>query len=243
MTKKIIFQPATEQTDHLFDEPRPAINSVPSWYKKQKLFSNNESDLLKSFKKDPPGQGTYKLCVPLIDSLTSGYIVKLPVSILVTNISIEKDKYIPFIKWNTVDFDPLDWITTEALANYPIPNGYSSACYRWNFDWITKTPKGYSLFITHPSHRHDLPFFTINSIVDTDKFCNKLFLPFFIKEGFEGIIEEGTPIAQILPFKRDNWKSERAEYSEKIKFLLNNKMRVSFIRTYKEKVWSKKQYL
>ena len=243
MTKKIIFQPATEQTDHLFVEPKSAINSVPLWYKKQKQFSNNESSLLKSFKKNISGEATYKMCVPLIDSLTSGYIIKLPVSILVVNSSDEKNKYTPFIKWNTANFDPLDWLNADAVGNYPTPHGYNSTCYRWNFDWITKTPNGYSLLINHPSHRHDLPFFTISSIIDSDKFCNKLFLPFFIKDGFEGIIEEGTPIAQIIPFKRDNWISEKIKYSEKTKFFLHNKMKINFIRTYKEKVWSKKQYL
>ena len=32
--------------------------------------------------------------------------------------------------------------------------------------------------------------------------------PFFIKEGFTGLIPYGTPIVQIIPFKRDDWKSK-----------------------------------
>ena len=33
-------------------------------------------------------------------------------------------------------------------------------------------------------------------------------IPQQIEEGFEGIIEEGTPILQIIPFKRESWKAE-----------------------------------
>jgi hypothetical protein len=33
-------------------------------------------------------------------------------------------------------------------------------------------------------------------------------IPFFIKKGFEGIIPAGTPILQIIPFKKDNWTSK-----------------------------------
>ena len=94
----------------------------------------------------------------------------------------------------------------------------------------------------HPSQRHDLPFFTLTAIVDTDKFPNKLHLPFFIKEGFEGIIEAGTPIAQIIPIKRDVWKSEKKSFQEKTHILYNNAMQINFIRAYKNKIWSRKVY-
>ena len=33
-------------------------------------------------------------------------------------------------------------------------------------------------------------------------------MPFFIIKGFTGILPAGTPYAQILPFKRENWSSE-----------------------------------
>jgi hypothetical protein len=33
-------------------------------------------------------------------------------------------------------------------------------------------------------------------------------IPFFIKEGFSGVIPKGTPIAQVIPFKRESWTSK-----------------------------------
>jgi len=182
--KKIIFEAAEPYVDILLEKPEPSTNKVPKWYRDQKLFSNKESDYFKAFKKNNNVSLTYKLCVPIIDTLTMGYTLVNSADVLVKNV----------------------------------------------------------LLLMHPSQRHDLPFFTLTAIVDTDKFPNKLHLPFFIKEGFEGIIEAGTPIAQIIPIKRDVWKSEKKSFQEKTHILYNNAMQINFIRAYKNKIWSRKVY-
>ena len=44
-------------------------------------------------------------------------------------------------------------------------------------------------------------------IVDTDKYVAPVNFPFVINDPkFEGLISKGTPIAQIIPFKRNSWK-------------------------------------
>jgi len=44
-------------------------------------------------------------------------------------------------------------------------------------------------------------------IVDTDKYFAPVNFPFVINDPkFEGLIPKGTPIAQVIPFKRDGWK-------------------------------------
>jgi hypothetical protein len=239
--KKIIFEAAEPYVDLFLDKPVPSTNQVPKWYRDQKLFSNQESDLVKAIKKDPNVSLTYKLCVPLIDTITMGYTLLSSADVLVRNVSEDIKKYKPFITWLT-DFSPLDSQPNEMLGNYPIPTGYSNASFRWNNDWKIITPPGYSLLLMHPNHRHDLPFFTLTAIVDTDKFPNKLHLPFFIKEGFEGIIEAGTPIAQIIPIKRDAWESEKKPFQEKSHTIYKNAMKINFIRAYKNKIWSRKVY-
>ena len=237
--KKIIFEAAEEHAEVLLNAPTPATNNVPKWFKDQKFFSNAKNDLLEAAKIEG-SEYTYKLCIPITDTITSGYTIVLPADILVKNVGI-KDEYIPQITW-LVHFPVLDVQSAKALANYPVPTGFHSTFFRWNHDWQIKTPQGYSSFFMHPIHRHDLPFFTISGIVDTDKFPNKLHLPFFIKNGFEGIIKEGTPIAQFLPFKRDNWESEKKPFSKKSNIIYNNMMKLNLIRAYKNKIWSKKSY-
>jgi hypothetical protein len=166
-------------------------------------------------------------------------MIVTPCDILVTNIGTEE--YIPSINWS-VDWQVADSQSKDLLGNYPVPHGHSPTSFRWSIDWKIKTPNGYSVWITQPSHRFDLPFTTLNGFVDTDKLPNRLFLPFFILDGFEGIIKEGTPIAQVIPLKREQWTSEKEAYSEKNEFVFNNIMKTNFIRSYKNKFWTKKEY-
>jgi hypothetical protein len=43
-------------------------------------------------------------------------------------------------------------------------------------------------------------------VVDTDNLLTEINPPFRMKNGWTGVIPAGTPIAQIIPFKRENWK-------------------------------------
>jgi hypothetical protein len=237
-TNKIIFKAQREHSQFLSPIPKPASNIIPDWYKKEKNYSNGYNSLSNSIKF--PSVGTFKLCTPLVDTLTSGYLITLPASIYVTNVS-KDDKYLPYVNWN-VEWPLLDSIEQETHTNYPVPVGFSDSMFRWCFDFKIETPSGYSCWITHPSHRWDLPFLTINGFVDTDKHPNRLLLPFFIREGFEGLIKEGTPIAQIIPIKRENWKSEKKDLTADDSFMIQNATKINFVRTYKDKYWSRKKY-
>jgi hypothetical protein len=237
--KKIIFKAHEEHAQIVTPMPRPMTSVIPEWYKKQKNFSNGENNPIKAMGRIS-SEGTYKLCVPLIDTLTSGYVFTLPASILVQN-SATDGTYAPHVTWQ-VGWKVLDSMQPKTHSGYPTPAGFSSFIFRWYTDFKIKTPAGYSCWITHPSHRWDLPFLTINGFVDTDKHPNSLLLPFFIKEGFEGIIEEGTPIAQIIPFKRDNWKSEKEELSHEVFFIKQNAAKIDYVRTYKKRYWTRKKY-
>ena len=236
--KKIIFKQARQHVDGLIAMPSSAKNYLPQWYKDQKLFSNGENDYLKASKKSN-FDFTYKLCVPLIDSLTAGYMLTSPADLMIINHN--KDQYTPTMHWS-VNFQLADSQSNEVLGNYPTPVGYNKNLFRWIIDWKIITPPGYSLWITHPSHRNDLPFFTLNGFIDTDSHTNSLVLPFFIKDGFEGIIKEGTPIAQIIPIKRDNWKSIENNFSNQESLNMENYPKINLLRTYKNKYWSKKNY-
>jgi antitoxin (DNA-binding transcriptional repressor) of toxin-antitoxin stability system len=64
-------------------------------------------------------------------------------------------------------------------------------------------------------------------------------IPFYIKNGFEGVIKSGTPVAQIIPFKQENWKAEvesgLCEYAKAYR-------RSSPIDWYKKKARKRKSY-
>jgi hypothetical protein len=55
-------------------------------------------------------------------------------------------------------------------------------------------------------HR-DLPFTILPGVVDTDRYTAPVNFPFLINDpNFEGLIPAGTPIAQVIPFKREPWE-------------------------------------
>ena len=63
-----------------------------------------------------------------------------------------------------------------------------------------------------------------------------------MKEDFEGVIPAGTPIIQIIPFKRENWNSENKDGLAKIanKSRQNSLVRIS--GWYKNNIWTRKVY-
>jgi hypothetical protein len=68
-------------------------------------------------------------------------------------------------------------------------------------------------------------------------------LPFYIKEDFTGVIPKGTPIAQIIPFKRELWKLQEDSAIEQEGTLYNKKSNAStFTGWYKTEIWKKKTF-
>jgi hypothetical protein len=240
-SKKILFTAVDKTIDKLLPIPNPSANHVPEWYKDQKLFSNGGNNFIDAYK-SPDFFVTYKACIPLVDTLTSGYTIVLDSDVIFTN---ETNRgYLPTATWMgpIPPLDNPDNNRIRTIGNYPVPSGYAPTLFRWHSRWVINTPKDYSLLVIHPSHRHDLPFFTINGLVDTDKHENPLNFPFFIKIGFEGIIEKGTPIAQIIPIKRDDWESEKGAYDENAGRNGFYKLKRYALRSYKKQWWTKKNY-
>jgi hypothetical protein len=72
-------------------------------------------------------------------------------------------------------------------------------------------------------------------------------MPFFIKEGFTGLVKAGTVFAQIVPFKREDWSSSYSfndsDTIDKNKFENSTMYRVPNGGVYKNKVWQKRIYM
>jgi hypothetical protein len=180
---------------------------------------------------------TGKLCIPYLDSLTSGYIIELWQDIEVVNNNGVLQVFWPTSPAVLTERSP------AATATFPIPEGHDSTHFIWQIPVAVKTPPGYSCVVTHPINRFDLPFTTMTAIVDTDiNPLGKGAIPFFIKKDFEGIIPKGTPLLQIIPFKRDSWtaKNDNNLYkvSEKVS-MLSRSVAYGF---YKKTGWSRKSY-
>jgi hypothetical protein len=98
-----------------------------------------------------------------------------------------------------------------------------------------------------PFNRYELPFLTTSGIIDNDKVHLPGSLPFFIVEGFEGVIPAGTPYAQVVPFKRENWISDVLEENDARELFRQTTENANMYRKpdggiYKNEVWEQRKY-
>jgi hypothetical protein len=211
------------------DYPEPASKTLPTWY------INTES-YIDGKKKPNNGKhtGTIKRCIPVFDAITAGYIIALPVDIYVS----VKDG-VQFFEWSSlglIQFHPV----AQALK-HPACKPYDYP--KWINPWAIQTPAGYSTLFTQPMHRESV-FTILPGIVDTDTYTAPVNFPFVINDpNFEGLISKGTPIVQVIPFKRQKWKlnigsTVELEQGKKV----TNKIHSMFFDSYKKMFWFKKEY-
>ena len=216
MTKKIKFY--STDINLQINHPQPSSKFIPSWFKK--LSGVNH------------GIETIKKCMPFLDTATAGYMVVLSADVYFDGNGLQQ-----ISKTQTVLTHDKSQIEGMVLS----PE-YHDQPYKWINHFIAKTPKGYSTLLTHPINRMDLPFYTLSGIVETDKFELPINFPFFIRKDFKGVIPAGTPIAQLLPFKRSNWKSEVEDQKETklpaYRFTMHNPP----FGFYKKNFWTRKKY-
>lgn len=235
--KKVQIIPTKKEA--LFDvNINSAKLSIPDWYKQS-------SQKIKGFEKyslipENPGTttGTYKKCSPFLDALTNGYIFYLSQDLEVT----KNNEGLPLFLWRSPFSNPIGWHSNDQWEGLIYPENCHSFLYKWENNFIIKTPKKYSTLFTHPHNRFDLPFYTLSGIVDTDKYNLAVHFPFFIKKDFTGIIKAGTPITQITFFKRDFWFKHVKKYDEHYVQKENFNFFKNIERSYKNIIWQKKEY-
>lgn len=205
--KAIKFYAHKEHYQGLFDPPEPSVKNIPEWYKNQDKYIGGKKEVSAE---TGLFNNTVKACMPVFDMMSAGYVIKTPADIHVDH----DEDGLPKFSWAVNFYTCIESHGTMQYDRLKIGEEYAKIAYKFINPWIVKTPKGYSsLFIT-PTHRDDLPFYSLPGIVDTDKHPIPVNFPFFIKKDFKGMIPMGTPIIQIIPFKRESWSHDVMNYSE-----------------------------
>jgi hypothetical protein len=236
--KSIIFYPKNEKIKQIIPPPQPML--VPQWFKDIPVYQKNENSPFndKLFVENGETNYSAKSCIPFLDSLTSGYSFNLWCDL---QVRIEKDGF-QRITWGNSDVDLSPVLGRLSPEGFPSPNGFNSLIFSWKSHWGIKTPKGYSCIFTHPFNRTDLPFLTTTGILDTDKWGIWGLQPFHMQKDWEGVIQAGTPIIQIYPFKRDNWNSKIDDSLSEWANYENIRRTSKFRGYYKNKYWNKKYF-
>jgi hypothetical protein len=203
MSKNINFRARSKDEFETQLKPYPAVKQLPKWFLDMNPYNDPNpiypSDGKLHFRKRF-ANATFKKCVPLLDGMSAGYIIPLWADVMV-----EQVIGVPEVYWKTKN--DVFLLHGQSSREIPAPLGYDQIVYKYNNCWIPQTPKGYSCLITSPFGYGDLPFKAVPAIVDTDSSTLELVFPMWIKTGLDGIVEKGTPLIQIIPFKRDDWDS------------------------------------
>jgi hypothetical protein len=225
-TNLITFTPKIDVAEEY--APKPATKHVPDWYK---ATSNRIG------KKEPSGTATIKKCIPVFDAITAGYVLVTPFDVWVKQIDGEPQYMTANSGQGMVEFHPV-----MQASKHPISNGLQFP--KWINPWAIKTPKGYSTLFVPPMHNPNPWFQIAEGIVDTDEYFTSVNFPFVLKDAsYEGLIPAGTPMAQVIPFKRESWqmqmgKDEAVKEQNKVIIYLNSQ----FFDRYKRMFWNRKEY-
>jgi hypothetical protein len=183
-----------------------------------------------------------KICLPTLDAFTTGYVVELWQDIEIARVIDENGEESVELYW-MAEPSVMKNRDKAAAKTLPTPAGHWDSHFIWTVDVSMETPPGYSVIITHPFNRYDLPFTTMTGVIDTDTMpMAGGSLPFFLKKDFEGIIPKGTPLFQVIPFKRESWASERNMESAKKADILYKKSKSVASGYYKKFGWNRKVY-
>jgi len=230
MIKLIRFIPLSKAIADAIPHPKSSKYFLPKWYRDADTFANNKID--RGFQTN----ATFKRCVPVLDAFTQGYIQELWCDLYVEQVDGK-----PLITWSSPE-QPLSMRNQEQVKGWAVPPGYSNEQFTWHGPWGLKVPKGYSVLYTHPLNRDDLPLRTLDAIVDSDAFNLSGMVPFYVQEGFEGVIPAGTPMYQMIPIKRNKWVSKAEKFNETLVNKTLAAVKTHFTGSYRKLYWSKKEF-
>lgn len=233
-SKNIVFVPIKCIDKNFY--PQPAINNIPEWYKKTNSYLDEDGPVVM----DGKVKSTIKKCLPFFDAMTAGYILFTHIDIY---IRFDQNGSHYSCPGNSNANGVIEFHSNEQAENHP--NSNIMPYPKFINPWSIQTPKGYSSLFMPPMHNPNGIFNIFSGIVDTDSYHNPVNLPFVLNSPtFEGIIPAGTPICQVIPFKRDNFKMIVKEDDESIKsiYKFSERYSIKFFNNYKTRFWQRKSY-
>jgi dUTPase len=205
-TNKIRFIAEDEYFNKILSWPKPSSNFIPNWWKEMELYKKSEENPSgnKVLVRGGISNASPKKCPPMLDAITSGYIIPLWSDVQIS--SNEGD--LAYMNWRvSVPVFEIHGVQAEKIGT---PPGYCRNVFKYRTGMYIQVPKGYSVLVVPPLGYRDLPVQVVPGVIDADQTNSiNLLLPCWIKSGYDNeIVERDTPIAQIIPFRREDWKME-----------------------------------
>jgi len=218
-------------------EPELASHFMPKWFNDMPAHHGSGSNII----------NTAKRCVPMLDVMAAGYIIPLWTDLKITYPE-EENREVRFSWRFGSSVTSAENIVT--MAGAPDPKVFfdidglniSTTVWKLNCPWIITTPPGYSCLYTIPFNHPLTNMHFISGIVDTDTYTNEVNFPFlWASNSWEGLISAGTPLMQVIPFRRDSFKAE-IEYlqDDKVTLGVKNSIDTVYENAYRKKFWERK---
>jgi hypothetical protein len=202
------------ELESILPRPIPAVHGLADWFKKlpQKAYSELKQKELFTVKK----------CPPFIDAMGYGFLIPLVSDLKIENGEFTWDRDVPSGGVTNFSHSPINYHDNAQVAGTPFFDE-DRFIIKFNNFWTIETPPGYSLLCTHPVNRTDLPFTTITGLVDTDNYTSNLinFPARWHDPDFSGVLPMGTPVAQLIPVKREKWAMRTEKLSDEAAAQLN----------------------
>jgi hypothetical protein len=171
-------------------EPVPARTEHPAWFRK--LPGVDSSELSAS------NNGlTVKRCLPFVDALNTGWLLPLAATVRL-EISDEGRQVVAGWELDREMVSPHGAFQAAGNPYEPRP------VLKFHNPWTIRTPRGWSCLFAPPLNRPGAVVEVLSGVVDTDTYVAPVNLPFVALAG-DGVhtIAKGTPLAQVIPFRRD----------------------------------------
>lgn len=171
--------------------PVPAREALPDWFRRLAPVDKNHLSTTDNAL-------TVKRCMPFLDALMAGWILPLAATV---RIDIRDNGQTVDTGW---DFDK-----TMVSNHHPYQvNGHPMQprppC-KFHNHWTIRTPKGWSCLFIPPMNQPNGVVEIAAGIVDTDEYTSLIHFPFFATAP-DGLytLEKGTPLVQVIPFRRND---------------------------------------
>ncbi|HTP75308.1 MAG TPA: hypothetical protein VML58_24065 [Burkholderiaceae bacterium] len=180
----------------LLPRPQPAREALPDWLRamRPRVPSAVHQRAIR----------TVKQCPPFVDAMSHGFVIGLPCDVVVRDGQFSWDWPLPALTLPNHPRAPLSFHVGEQLQGSPLARDGQLAI-KFNSFWTIELEAGWSLMVTHPVNRDDLPFRVVTGVVDADRFHDVgiNFPAVWTDAVFEGTLPRGLPIAQCHPVRRE----------------------------------------
>lgn len=176
-------------------EPEPAQHEIPYWFQKLPMEKSGGSE------RKALRNSTAKACMPLMEAMKAGWIFKTPADI---HLKVQDGK----AAWNT----RFDYQVISPFNDGEVGDKFPEDGPILNFRgrWRINAPDGWSMLFTPPMNRPgESRFRAFSGVISIDKYDGEINHPALWTAGnWEGVIPQGTPIAQGIPFRRDWFEAD-----------------------------------